>query len=264
MRGLVSWLLALVGLATMAGVATAGSSKDTIIISVTAPPALSTLIDNSSVVATSWSQSKTYAGVSIAVLVDSAIVGQTPTANAYLTPRIGPGSTPADEIAHTQFTVPAELPVCSPQSCGAMVTLFSGLTLGPGDYFVTISPNATSVGEAVGWFPALNPTVVVDTGVTEGTSFTASSVAPYPPASAFQVYKTGISPPFPPTIVDGAMNISVTGTAPFAGTPGKPNCIGKSVSTLARQYVGLDAAAAALDYPTMQALHEAITAFCRG
>ena len=58
---------------------------DPIIISVAAPPALSTLIDASSIVSTSWSQSKPYTGVSIAVLVDSTIVGQTPTADAYLT-----------------------------------------------------------------------------------------------------------------------------------------------------------------------------------
>ena len=221
---------------------------NTTIISVTAPPALSTLIDSSSVVATSWSQSKSYAGVSIAALVDSAIVGQTPTANAYLTTRIGPGTTTADEIAHTQFTVPAELPVCSPSSCGAMVTLFSGLSLGPGNYFVTMSPNATSIGE-VGWFPALNPTVIVDTGVSEGASFTASAVDSYPPASAF-------------TIINVAMNISVTGSAPFAGTPGKPNCFGKSVSTLARQYGGLNAAAAALGYPSERALQKAVLEFC--
>jgi hypothetical protein len=220
---------------------------DIIIISVTAPPSLSTLIDSSSVVATSWSQSKSYAGVSIAALVDSAIVGQTPTANAYLTTRIGPGTTTADEIAHTQFTVPAELPVCSPNSCGAMVTLFSGLSLGPGNYFVTISPNATSIGE-VGWFPALNPTVIVDTGVSEGASFRASAVASYPPASVF----TSLT----------AMNISVRGSAPFAGTPGKPNCFGQSVSASARQYGGLNAAAAALGYPSVQALQKAILEFC--
>jgi hypothetical protein len=99
---------------------------DTIIISVTAPPALSTGIGGiSRVVPTSWSQSKPYTRVSISALVDSLHVGQTPTANAYLTTRIGAGTTAADEIAHTQFTVPAELPVCSPSSCGAMVTLFS-------------------------------------------------------------------------------------------------------------------------------------------
>jgi hypothetical protein len=230
---------------------------------VTAPPALSTLIDSSSVVATSWSQSKSYVGVSIAALVDSAIVGQTPTANAYLTTRIGPGTTTADEIAHTQFTVPTGGTVCSPASCGAMVTLFTGLSLGPGNYFVTMSPNAASIGE-VGWFPALNPTVIVDTGVSEGTSFIASAVASYPPASAFQVYAIEISPPFPPTVVDVAMNISVTGSAPFAGTPGKANCRGKSVSVLAQQFGGLNEAATALGFGSVQALQDAIETFCRG
>jgi hypothetical protein len=202
-------------------------------------------------------------GRQIAALVDSAIAGQTPTANAYLTTRIGRGTTTADEIAHTQFTVPAELPVCSPASCGAMVTLFSGLSLGPGNYFVTMSPIATSIGE-VGWFPALNPTVLVDAGVSEGTSFIASSVASYPPASAFQVYTIQISPPFPPATVDVAMNISVTGSAPFAGTPGKANCRGKSVSALAKQFGGLNEAAAALGFGSVQALQNAIEAFCGG
>jgi hypothetical protein len=171
---------------------------DTVIISVTAPPALSTLIDSSSVVSTSWSESKAYTGVAIAVLVDSANVGQTPTADAYLTTRIGPGTTAMDEIAHTQFTVPGQLPVCSPNSCGAMVTLFSDLSLDPGNYFLTMGPDAISNG-VVGWFPALNPTVVEDTGVSEGASSFASAVASYPPASAFGVY------PF-------AMNFTVTGT----------------------------------------------------
>jgi hypothetical protein len=48
----------------------------------------------------------------------------------------------------------------------------------------------------------------------------------------------------------------------FAGTPGKANCHGKSVSALARQYGGLNAAAAALDYPSVQALQGAIMAHC--
>jgi hypothetical protein len=50
----------------------------------------------------------------------------------------------------------------------------------------------------------------------------------------------------------------------FAGTSGKPNCFGKSVSTLARQYGGLNAAAAALGYPSVRALQEAIMEFCEG
>src|SRR5262249_31020072 len=67
------------------------------------------------------------------------------------------------------------------------------------NYFLTMAPDALSTGTA-GWFPALNPTVLLDTGVSEGASFIASAAASYPPASAFAVY------PF-------AMNFTVTGTA---------------------------------------------------
>jgi hypothetical protein len=48
----------------------------------------------------------------------------------------------------------------------------------------------------------------------------------------------------------------------FAGTPGKPKCFGKSVLALAGQYGGLNAAAAALGYPSVRALQEAIMVFC--
>jgi hypothetical protein len=224
--------------------------SDTIILSVTAPPGLSTGIYDTAVVSTSWSQANAYTGVSIAVLVDALQVGLSPTAHAYLTTRIGPGTTPMDEIAHAQFTVPLELPICSPSSCGATVTIFSGLSLGPGTYFVTMGPEATSIG-TVGWFPAQNPTVLLDAGVSAGDSFLAwnEAVAPYPPASAFEVFG------YP-------MNITVTETAAFAGTPGQATCRGDSVAALARQFGGLRAAASALGFPSVQALQDAIRAFC--
>jgi YVTN family beta-propeller protein len=50
----------------------------------------------------------------------------------------------------------------------------------------------------------------------------------------------------------------------FAGTPGKANCYGKSVSALVRQYKDLHAAAAALGFPSVRALQNAILAFCEG
>jgi hypothetical protein len=181
------------------------ATADPIVISVTAPPVLSTLIDSSSIAATSWSQTNAYADVSIAALVDSAVVGQTPTADAYLTTEIGPGTTVADEIARSRFMVPAVLPICSANACGAYVTLFSTLSLGPGTYFVTMGPDPSSIG-TVGWFPALNPTVVTDTGVSEGASFFASAANIYPPASAFTVS------PF-------AMDFIVTGTAVSIAEP---------------------------------------------
>jgi hypothetical protein len=50
----------------------------------------------------------------------------------------------------------------------------------------------------------------------------------------------------------------------FAGTPGKANCYGQSVSALARQFGGLNAAAAALGFTSVDALQNAILAFCSG
>jgi hypothetical protein len=98
-----------------------------------------------------------------------------------------------DEIANARFTVPLNLPICSPNSCGANVTLFSGLSLGPGTYFLTMGPDPTSIG-TVGWFPALNPIVVTDTGVTEGSSFfTTSAPASYAPASNFVVLPSAMN-----------------------------------------------------------------------
>jgi len=64
----------------------------------------------------------------------------------------------------------------------------------------------------------------------------------------------------------GALPISVGNfiqPAPrFAGTPGKANCHGQSVSALAKQYGGLNNAAAALRYPSVNALQNAIMEFC--
>jgi hypothetical protein len=50
----------------------------------------------------------------------------------------------------------------------------------------------------------------------------------------------------------------------FVGARGAPSCDGQSVSALAQQYGGLPTAAAALDYPSVQALQKAIMDFCEG
>jgi hypothetical protein len=48
----------------------------------------------------------------------------------------------------------------------------------------------------------------------------------------------------------------------FAGVPGSSNCHGKSVSALAQQFGGLNAAAQGLGFPSVQALQDAIRTFC--
>jgi YVTN family beta-propeller protein len=50
----------------------------------------------------------------------------------------------------------------------------------------------------------------------------------------------------------------------FAGVAGSANCHGTSVSALATKFGGLDAAAAALGFSTLQGLRDAIRVFCAG
>jgi uncharacterized repeat protein (TIGR03803 family) len=78
---------------------------------------------------------------------------------------------------------------------------------------------------------------------------------------------------FGTTLVGGAYGygtvFEITGSgfvpaAVFSGTPGAANCDGNSVSALAPQYGGLAAAAAALGYSSVQALQNAIAAYCEG
>ena len=49
----------------------------------------------------------------------------------------------------------------------------------------------------------------------------------------------------------------------FAGTPGKANCHGQSVSALSKRYGGLNNAGAALGYSSVSALQDAILAYCQ-
>jgi YVTN family beta-propeller protein len=50
----------------------------------------------------------------------------------------------------------------------------------------------------------------------------------------------------------------------FAGKPGQANCIGGSLSALVKKYGGLAHAAAALDYPSVPDLQNAVAAYCGG
>jgi YVTN family beta-propeller protein len=61
-----------------------------------------------------------------------------------------------------------------------------------------------------------------------------------------------------------ALGIFIQPAPRFAGTPRHSNCHGQSVSALAGQYGGLNAAAAALGYADASALQSAIMAFCGG
>jgi len=60
-----------------------------------------------------------------------------------------------------------------------------------------------------------------------------------------------------------SMTFSLAGeTVPQAGTPGARNCNGKSISALAHQFGNLDAATSAMEFSSVQALHDTFAEFC--
>jgi len=75
---------------------------------------------------------------------------------------------------------------------------------------------------------------------------------------------TVIGSPIPVGKIPVAYGIFIQSPLRFAGTPGKANCHGQSVSALARQYGGLNNAAAALGYASVGTLQDAIMVICEG
>ena len=64
----------------------------------------------------------------------------------------------------------------------------------------------------------------------------------------------------PPTF---NMSFSLNGeTVTEAGTPGKANCHGKTISALAEQFGGINAAALALSFSSVQSLQDVVRLFC--
>jgi hypothetical protein len=133
-----------------------------------------------------WTQEKTYDGVSISVDLFSWTPGATFDITAYLTNAIGPlALSPA--IATTSFS--GATPDSNPQS----FLLFSGLTLGPGTYYLTLASTDNTGAEPGALWPTECPSgcpKTLDSGVTLlSENLVNQSVgiedSIYPPASTF-------------------------------------------------------------------------------
>ena len=119
-------------------------------------------------VAFGWNQTIAYNNVLISMDL-ATNNGSGSTVSAFLTSQIGPGTTIAEQLA-TQVVVVA------PGS--ATYNLFSGLSLGPGNYFVTVDP-ADGVTGILGGGAPVAPTLGL--GVTSLGEFTMGADI-YPPA----------------------------------------------------------------------------------
>lgn len=131
----------------------------------------------------SWTQTTPHNDVSITA--DLTGFGSTDqTGRAFLSTSIGTGATPAGEVAYTAFTFP---------SAADDVTLFSGLNLPAGQYYLSLVGDSPDFGS--GWIWSDSPDLETGPGAALGGSY--GFVSPgltYLPSSA--VYDGGIVPNF--------------------------------------------------------------------
>jgi hypothetical protein len=123
--------------------------------------------------AISWSQTSAYTNVSIAVRLYS--LDPTDIGTAWITTRVGPGTTVADEVATASFLFPSSI---DPSDA----ILFTGLTLNPGTYYLSIG-GGTNYWSS--WYATDQPVLTMDTGVSYNGNFYVYDAAPYAPASTY-------------------------------------------------------------------------------
>jgi hypothetical protein len=203
----------------LALLAMAGTAQAANIFNITGPAPFG--FGNQIVIVQAWSQTTIYTGVSIVMPMADLTAGGPiggVEGTVYLMKRIGPGTTAADEVA----------PPVSISGLTALFTnqtLFSGLTLSSGNYYLVI--NSTSIN-SLSASPEGSSSAVVTPGVGVAALGGASALvaAPYAPASSLS-----LNPP-------GNLFITVTGN--FVGSGVVPTL---STVGLAALLVGLAGAA---------------------
>ncbi|HZT71715.1 MAG TPA: hypothetical protein VFC10_18440 [Terriglobia bacterium] len=137
------------------------------------PPTLGSIETNIA----AWSQSSSYSNVTVAAMLDGNSYNEAFSGQAFLMTQVGPGTTTASQVAAVDYSVAA--------NASGLVNLFSGLNLGPGNYYLVI--DVTSGAGA--WDGSAVPaTIATGTGVT----FLGSG-------SNFDSFKYGSTPPYIPT-----------------------------------------------------------------
>lgn len=155
----------------------------------------------------SWTQNATYTNVAIQFLAIDTCGTASDSATVYLTKNsIGPGTTaPANEVAHntvTFGTADGILPF----------TVLSGLTLGPGTYYLTFTEGVNECGHLIA--AVASPSVTGAAGVTAGPFGGTGTIAAYPPASSFSALS--LTTPFSVTGTSNSAPASVPALSPWA------------------------------------------------
>jgi hypothetical protein len=169
------------------------------------------------------------------------------------------------------------LAASAPDNCGGAAPTDEGYNISD-DSTCGFAAGAAANGQAIGdgVNPLLDTAGLADNGgPTQTIALQAGSPAidAIPVASctdqsdtpiAITTDQRGEPRPDPEDGPTGNCDIGAYEFQQFAGTPGATNCNGHTVSALSNQFGTLDAAASALGYPSVKALHTAIKAYCAG
>lgn len=149
-------------------------------------------------VGVSWTQSATYTDVSISAEL-TGFGRTTETGRAFLTNSIGPSTTPANELAFSNFLFPAS---------ESYVTLFNNLTLSPGSYYLSLVGDSPSWGS--GWIVSNSDTIYDAPGISSLSNLIGytSPRLTFVPASDF--YLSGVAAHFQ---VEGVLQTPEPSTA---------------------------------------------------
>jgi len=122
----------------------------------------------------SWIATSAFSNVKISIPLD-ADAGA--TGMAYLTTKIGSGTTAANALASSSFSFP---------SVSSLTTVLSGLSLGAGTYYLIVQQTATgSTGDGL-WDGTPSPIIASVSSITaNGEYFYLNPTSGYPPASPF-------------------------------------------------------------------------------
>ena len=174
--------------AALAALAAAPASADTLIGVTDEDPssvAFLTMSDTATNGAVGWSQAVAATGVSVRVGVFEAIEIER-SANWWITTALGPAAGPADVVASGVYTPLTTLGVPD-FDLGPMVTLASGLDLGPGDYWLVLDGTATEGFLATNWIGdgLAQTAVTLAPGFALNGFLYTDAPTPFGPAAAF-------------------------------------------------------------------------------
>ncbi|MBL8178824.1 MAG: PEP-CTERM sorting domain-containing protein [Bryobacterales bacterium] len=143
---------------------------------------LSAPVGQKSAYASGFSLDQTYTNVSIEAMLKSTATY--PAGKAFLMREIGANATTSDELQNkiVNFQVVASL------NSGSFQTIFSGLTLNAGSYYLVVETPVGAAAGAVGW--ATGTALSTAPGVSLLGDYARTNPAAYAPSSDFSQFTT--------------------------------------------------------------------------